>query len=217
MNAQKSRDSRYLKKILAPVEIEFVRDAENPDRALWALWACKETAYKVISKSSARASFLPRCWSVQLNQPDSRWAKGEVTLPEGNSVFVQLSCPESYVHCIGADNLPDLDKIIWGVESLPEVLSGENIDPSLFARDCLSRRLSDIYQLNFREMAIRRTEKGGELQPPYLYYKNKKAPFDISLSHDGQFVAYAFLLCGQDSGGVPAFFNANYREKFGNW
>ena len=106
--------------------------------------------------------------------------------------------------------------------SLPDyiyekVLSGENIDPSLFARDCLSRRLSDIYQLNFREMAIRRTEKGGELQPPYLYYKNKKAPFDISLSHDGQFVAYAFLLCGQDSGGVPAFFNANYREKFGNW
>ena len=200
-NAQKSRDSRYLKKILAPVEIEFVQDAENPDRALWALWACKETAYKVISKSSARASFLPRHWLVHLNQTDSMWAQGEVILPEENNVFVQLFCPEDYVHCIGADNLPDLDKIIWGVESLPEIVSGENVEPSLFVRDCLSRRLADIYQLNFGEIAIRRVPKGRELQPPYLYYENKKAPFDISLSHDGQSVAYAFLLCGQDPRG----------------
>ena len=71
--------------------------------------------------------------------------------------------------------------------------AGENVEPSLFVRECLSRRLADIYHLNFREMEIRRAKKGSELQPPYLYYENKKAPFDISLSHDGQFVAYAFL------------------------
>jgi len=98
------------------------------------------------------------------------------------------------VHCIGADNLPDLDKIIWGVESLPKIASGENVEPSVFVRDCLSRRLADIYSLNFRDMEIRRAQKGLEIQPPYLYYENKKTPFDISLSHDGQFISYAFLL-----------------------
>ena len=123
-NAQKSRDSRYLKKILTNAEIEFVQDAENPDRALWSLWACKETAYKVISKSHAGAPFLPRHWSVQLNQPDSIFTEGEVLLPAGNSVFVQLYSPESYVHCIGSDNLSDLNKIIWGIESLPESVCG---------------------------------------------------------------------------------------------
>ena len=192
-NAKKSRDFRYLKKILTDVEIELVYEAENPDRALWSLWACKETAYKVISKSSAGLSFLPRHWSVQLNQHDSMFTEGDVIISGADTVFVQLRSTEGYVHCVGSDNLPDLNNIIWGIEFLPKSASGENVKPSLFVRECLSARLADIYKLNFREMEIRRAKKGCELQPPHLYYENKKTSFDISLSHDGQFVAYAFL------------------------
>jgi phosphopantetheinyl transferase (holo-ACP synthase) len=192
-NAKKSRDFRYLKKILTDVEIELVGDAENPDKALWSLWACKETAFKVISKSYTGLSFLPRHWSVQLNQCDGMFKEGEVTIPGVGAVFVQLRSPDDYVHCIGANNLPDLNNIIWGIESLPKSATAEEVEPSLFVRDCLSRRLADVYQLNFREMEVRRAKKGSELQPPYLYYENKKTSFDISLSHDGQFVAYAFL------------------------
>ena len=66
-NSNKSKDFRYLKKILTSAEIEFVNDSENPGKALWSLWACKETAYKAIRKSYAGLSFLPRQWSVQLN------------------------------------------------------------------------------------------------------------------------------------------------------
>jgi hypothetical protein len=97
------------------------------------------------------------------------------------------------VHCIGTDNLTDLDKIIWDVEPLPETGAGDNIEPSLFVRQCLFRRLADINSLNFQALEVKRIKIGGEMQPPQLYYENKKAPFDISLSHDGQFVAYAFL------------------------
>lgn len=192
-NMKKSRDSRYLKKILTNVEIEFVNNAENRDRVLWSLWACKETAYKVTSKSSPGAPFLPHRWLVQLNQTDSMFEKGEVILLAENNVFVQIYCQEGYVHCIGSDNLPDLNKIIWGVESLPESISGEHVDPSLFVRYRLSSKLADIYHLDFRQMEIIRAGKGHELQPPYLYYENKKAPFDISLSHDGSFIAYSFI------------------------
>ena len=123
-NARKSSDSRYLKKILTDVEIEFVQDAENPDKALWSLWACKETAYKVISKSYAGLSFLPRQWSVQLNQYDSMFTEGEVIIPGVGNVFVQLYSPEGYVHCVGSDNLPDLNNIIWGIEFRAEIRSG---------------------------------------------------------------------------------------------
>ncbi|MGV8056886.1 MAG: 4'-phosphopantetheinyl transferase superfamily protein [Smithellaceae bacterium] len=192
-NAKKSRDSRYLKKILTNAEIEFVHAAENPDVMLWSLWACKETAFKVISKSDSDAPFLPRQWSVQLNQPDNMSRKSEVIIPGGNNVFVQICFAESYVHCIGSDNLPDLDKIIWGVEFLPQTEAGEIVEPSSFVRKCLCRRLANIYNLNFLKMEVRRTKKGRELQPPHLYYENNKAAFDISLSHDGQFVAYAFI------------------------
>ena len=192
-NAKKSRDSRYLRKILTSAEIEFVRDAETPDIALWSLWACKETAYKVINKSGAGKPFLPRHWPVTLNKSDKMLVEGEVAIPEGKTIFVRLSFAESYVHCIGSDNLPDLDEIIWSADPLPEAGTGRNLDPSLFVRQCLFRRLAAMYQLDFREIEIRRAKKNHELQPPYLYYKNKKTPFDISLSHDGQFVAYAFI------------------------
>lgn len=160
---------------------------------LWSLWACKETAYKVVGKSSAGRPFLPRCWSVKLSKPDSMFREGEVILPEGNTVFIRLYCAESYLHCIGSDCLSDLDKIIWGIDTVPETVSAEDIEPSLFMRQCLFRRLAVMYQLDSREMEIRRAKNNHELQPPYLYYKNRKAPFDISLSHDGQFVAYAFI------------------------
>jgi phosphopantetheinyl transferase (holo-ACP synthase) len=193
-NAKKSMDFRYLKKILTNAEIEFVHDAENPDWALWSFWSCKETAYKVICKSDAAVSFLPRCWSVQLKQYNSMFAEGEVVVTGINKVFVQLYFREGYVHCVGSDNLSDLNNIIWGIEFLPKDTTEENVEPSLFVRECLSRRLAGIYQFNPDEMEVRRAKKGGELQPPHLYYKNRKTPFDISLSHDGQFVAYAFLL-----------------------
>lgn len=190
---KKSRDFRYLKKILTDVEIAFVCNAENPDRALWSFWACKETAYKVSRKSYAGLSFLPRQWPVRLDQYESTFTKGEVVISGVSTVFVLLYCTENYVHCIGTDDLPALDNITWGIDSLPEAVEGENIEPSLFVRECLFRKLACVYQLNFWEMEIRREKKGCELQPPHLYYENKKTSFDISLSHDGQFVAYAFL------------------------
>lgn len=192
-NVKKSRDSRYLKKILTNAEIEFVHAAGNPDLTLWSLWACKETAYKVIHKSDAGAPFLPRQWSVKLNKPAEIFMESEVIIPGGNSVFVQLYSSESYVHCIGSDNLSNLDKIIWGIDPVPKAGAGENVEPSLFLRECLCRRLADIYHLNFNALSIRRTEKDGELQPPCVYLDNKKAPFDISLSHDGRFTAYALI------------------------
>jgi phosphopantetheinyl transferase (holo-ACP synthase) len=192
-NARKSRDSRYLKKILTNAEIDFVRNADNPDKALWALWTCKETAYKVIRKSHASASFLPRQWSVKINQTDKIFMEGKVIIPGENTVFVQVHCTESYVHCIGSDDLSDLDKIIWGIDPLPKAGAGEDVEPSLFVREGLIRKLSFLTSLNFTALSIRRTEKDGELQPPCVYLNNKKAPFDISLSHDGLFTAYAAI------------------------
>ncbi|HNS56536.1 MAG TPA: 4'-phosphopantetheinyl transferase superfamily protein [Smithellaceae bacterium] len=190
----KSRDFRYLKKILTSAEIEFICNSEYPDKALWSFWACKETVYKTIRKSYAGLPFLPRQWSVRLNRRNSMFTEGEVIIAGADPVFVRIfDLPAGCMHCIGADNLTDLNDIIWGIEILPESASGEDNEPSSFGRRCLTRKLAGLYQLNFRELEVRRGTEGGELQPPQLYYENKKTPFDISLSHDGKFVAYAFF------------------------
>ena len=190
-NAGKSRDSRFLKKILTNAEIEFVQNAEDPEATLWSLWACKETAYKVIKKSSLDAAFLPRQWTVTFKSTKSKYSDGEVTVPGKSKIYIRLFSNSNYVHCIGADCLVALDKLIWSVDALPEK---EKINPSLYLRYCLGQSLAKHFSLNFHHIKIKRTRENAELQPPRVYVDGRKTDIDISLSHDGRYVAYAYHL-----------------------
>ena len=188
-NAGKSRNSRFLKKILTTAEIEFIQNAENPDAALWSHWACKETAYKVIKKSCFDAAFLPRQWQVFFKKSQSTYSDGEVTIPGEDRVYIRLFSNHDYVHCIGSDCFMALDKLIWRVDALPEK---EKINPSLFLRNCLAQSLAKHFSLNFHHIKIKRTRENGVLQPPRVYVNGSKTDINISLSHDGRFVAFSF-------------------------
>ena len=193
-NAGKSRDSRFLKKILTNAEIEFVQNAENPDTALWSCWAGKETAYKVLKKSFPDAAFLPRQWTVFFKKSQSDFSEGEVMIPGKERVYVRLFYNPQYVHCVGSDSITALDKLIWSVDVLPEEKDEKNIDPSFFSRNCLGQNLAQYFSLNFHNIKIRRTREDGVLQPPRVYVSGRETDINISLSHDGRFVAYAYHL-----------------------
>ena len=187
-NAGKSGDSRFLKKILTDAEIGFVRNAENHDLALWSLWACKETAYKVTIKKSPGARFLPRRWQTLMDDSPFEISDGKVVAGENCPVFIRLFANSEYIHCVGSDHQDLLDTLIWTVESLPD----EETEPSVFARQCLVRSLEESLSLNGQLIKIERTEKNGQLAPPRVYIGGDQTDLDVSLSHDGRFVAYAF-------------------------
>jgi hypothetical protein len=208
-------DSRFLKKILTDDEIEIVNLSQNSDMALWSLWACKEAAYKVIKKSHNTDSFIPRRWSVNIgltsakqpassgaesndclinniggySHPQTSYRKGQVNIPGREAVSVRLFSHPSYVHCVGAESLSTLDQLSWGIDVLPE--SGDG-NPSSFARQCLVRSLAGFLHLNSSDIEIKRMKNGAVLQPPCVYIGGKKVAIDISLSHDGRLIAYAF-------------------------
>jgi phosphopantetheine--protein transferase-like protein len=187
-NADKSGDSRYLKKILTDAEIEFVKNAGNNDAALWSLWACKEAAYKVIKKSFPDAAFIPRRWQVTFIKTQSEYLEGEVIIPKKGSVSVRLFSNPDYVYCVGVDSLAVLNKFIFAVERLPE----RETNPSFFLRHCIVQHLAKHISLNFQQIKIKRIRQNDELQPPRVYIDGRITDIDISLSHDGRFVAYAF-------------------------
>jgi phosphopantetheinyl transferase (holo-ACP synthase) len=193
-NAGKSQDSRFLRKILTDAEVEFVQSAENPDEALWSFWVCKETAYKVIKKSRSNTAFLPRQWTTIFNKYEKTYIDGQVIISGRDKIYVRIFSNSRYVHCVGADYLWALDKIVWDVDILPERRDGKNIDPSLFLRECLIRSLASSFCLKARDIKINRIKEKGVLRPPRVYINGKKSDIDISLSHDGQFVAYAFYV-----------------------
>ena len=188
-NAGKSQDSRFLKKILTNAEIKFVQNAGNPDAALWSHWACKETAYKVIKKSFPDAAFLPRQWQVIFTKTKSKYSDGEVIIPGKGKVYIRNFPKSDYIHCVGTDKLAALDKLIWSVDVLPEK---EVINPSISVRHRLGQDLARHFSLNFHDIKIKRTRENGELAPPRVYVSGRKTDIDISLSHDGRFIAYVF-------------------------
>lgn len=208
-------DSRFLKKILTDTEIEQIRCSDNPDAVLWSFWACKEAAYKVLKKQTGTVAFVPRRWSVFFRQPSLaaehqgvRFSRsqpeiqkpagliaGDVVVSEKRSISFSLFSSLSYVHCLAADCPPVLDKVIWRVDALPEGQDQKDMDPSVFVRSCLTDALSAFFCDDQRQIKILRSrKKDGELQPPAVYRGGFKTDIDISLSHDGQFVAYAFLI-----------------------
>ncbi len=156
---------------------------------LWSVWACKETAYKVIKKTFPDTAFIPRLWQTVFAKTHSECSEGEVIISDAGSVFIRLFSNVQYLHCVGADHPAALDKLIWSVEALPEEKA---INPSLFLRECLGEKVADNFSLNFHDIKIKRTRANGELQPPCIYTGGRKTNIDISLSHDGRFVAYAF-------------------------
>jgi len=166
-----------------------LKNADNPDLALWSFWACKETAYKVVKKYLSAVGFVPRQWNVVLKTNRSEYAEGNVDLLGKERIHVRLFSNPDYVHCVGTDNLKLLNRLIWRVKALPEK---EKINPSLFLRHCVTHDLAKIFSLKSDHIKIKRTKQDGELQYPQVYIDEKKANIDFSLSHDGRFVAYAF-------------------------
>lgn len=215
MNARKSKDLRFLKKILTDSEIERVAASADPDAALWSFWACKEAAYKVLNKQTGRAVFMPRRWSVcfrgdspvaEVSRAElpkglaegcdpTVFSAGDVLLEDKHFVPVRLFNAPTYVHCLAADRLDVLNLAVWRVEILPEGYDQQGGDASLWVRSCLVRDLSEHLRVEERLLEIRRVPRNnGELQPPAVYYKGAPAGVDVSLSHDGDYVAYAFMV-----------------------
>ena len=114
-------------------------------------------------------------------------------IPGKDGVYIRLFSNSHYVHCVGADCLWALDKMICNVVALLQQDNGEKPDASLFLRECLTQNLARYFHLKSSDIKINRIMENGELQPPHVYISGKKSDIDISLSHDGQFVAYAFL------------------------
>jgi phosphopantetheine--protein transferase-like protein len=202
-NIQKSTDSRFLKKILTDTEIEQVRSSSDPDAALWSFWACKEAAYKVMRKKTSGAAFVPRRWFVRyqadLNSSDglhpwpNGYRDGEVIISPSDTVYIRLFSFPSYTHCLAADAPEAVSRIVARVDRLPEPENSQT-DPSGYVRMKLIHCLAVALGLSEDDMRIVRETKSDGLGPPLLYISGVQSAIDLSISHDGCYVAYAYMV-----------------------
>jgi phosphopantetheinyl transferase (holo-ACP synthase) len=193
-NIGKSGDNRFLQRVFTDAERACIAAAAAPDVMLWALWAAKETAYKIAAKVDLQAVFTPRLYPVVLAPGDQGATRsGTVETPQG-PVSVRVSIAPDYLHCIGTTPLPGiLDHVLWDIERLSPAKQGGDHDSSLAVRRLAGRRLATLLDVPVVDIDIRRVQDIDKWGPPITYVEGQPARFDLSLSHDGVFVAYAIM------------------------
>jgi phosphopantetheinyl transferase (holo-ACP synthase) len=198
-NRGKSRDLPFMQRVFTPSERDRIAGSENPDRELWTLWAAKETAYKVLSKSLPSLSSAPGLFAVTLSSPGpsavrSEALRGKVACLSGR-VAIRIYRSDEYAHCVGTDEDINLaEGIIVQVIRLADGTGASPLpDESRLTRDAAAQRLSAHLDLKAEEIEIRRIKKDRGLGPPVVYARGEKTTVDISLSHDGCFGAFAFV------------------------
>ncbi len=172
---------------------------------IWAIWAGKETAYKIISKSYSAASSSPRLYEVELDY-SGQHSKSE-EFPAGNSsisgcvdtpfgqIHIRIFVTCDYVHCVGATTpLEKTDAVVWHVDRIAPVAEASPEYESIFVREALKKHLSTYVDESPEDMEIRREKGANGLKPPFVYLNGRRDEIDISLSHDGAFTAYAFTI-----------------------
>ena len=199
-NMGKSRDTRFINRVFTPDEQELISHAENQDAILWALWAGKEAAYKLVKKLEPSATSIPRLYKVSLDcgKESVRFSSGSdiltgfVDTPYGR-ILIKVFVTFDYVHCIGTSStLDEMDAVFWHVDRISPDSQASPDCESAFVRKALKLRLSAHYDKSPENIEIRRVNNAYGLGPPFVRINGERAAIDVSLSHDGFLAAYAF-------------------------
>jgi phosphopantetheinyl transferase (holo-ACP synthase) len=187
----KIRDERYLRRILTEEELAALADAAEPVLTLWAIWAAKEAAYKVVRKLDDRALFSPRRFQVDvtvLSGESSLGRKAGSYVRCGDcSVPVRWEFGNGFVHCLAVHGPPDrtdapFDSVVSRVVRFPSPLS----DASRRVRELAIELIASMDRSG--PLEIVRSERS----PPMVLMNGEPLEdVDISLSHDGHFIAAA--------------------------
>jgi phosphopantetheinyl transferase (holo-ACP synthase) len=166
---------RFLARVLSPTEREHLASVTETKRYVWSLFAAKEAAYKVIAKRTvAPPAFAHRRFEV---------AHDFSSVSYGGLVM-RLRLDETrggFVHAVAWTGL------VAPISDVAELEATE--DPSLGVRSRLLSALGGDAELSVvREP---RPASWDGFGPPRVLCGGRPVGLDVSLSHDGCFVAWA--------------------------
>lgn len=171
------RHPRFDARVFAPSEHRALRESAAPDALRWTLWAAKEAAYKVAKKLDDATVWSPLRFVVSLDG-----AAGGSVEHGGRRIPVRVEADAERVHAVAIDRAERLPTVRARVAELP----AQGADPSAEVRRLAREELAAVLGAEAGALEIGRRDR-----IPVLRLAGRDAPFDLSLSHHGRFVAYA--------------------------
>jgi phosphopantetheinyl transferase (holo-ACP synthase) len=194
----KSSETKFVQRVLTSYERQALLKYDNPDNLLQVFWAAKETAYKVSFKLCPQVTSAPRRYDVCLDTPKrGRDVWGRVKTPLG-FVHITARLNPDFIHCFGTENLLARKTIICGVEPIDGLSQPDfcrcSETLSRMVRASAIKEIASNLSLSENDISITKVDQKKGRFFPEVYIKGEKAGITISLSHDGRFIAYAFLI-----------------------
>ncbi len=209
--AGRSSDERFLNRVFAPSERERIREADDPDLEVWQLWAAKEAAFKVLSKVQPELPVFHHARFRVTDRPGD--PPGELVY-EDHYVSLSVVAEEDYVLATAWNSIIGADQIVIDVAPVEDVLrhyglgddweewassffDDDELDPvhgiqSAGVRVMAKHAAASLLELPRSELRIVCPPGHTGLRPPYLFRGAERLPnADVSLSHDGPFIAAA--------------------------
>lgn len=216
---EKINDTRFINRVFSSVEQKRIHEHFDPETALWMHWAAKEAAYKVICKlQRPRPVFSHIQFEVDLKKyKDYGLFQNEVHATvsfRAVTIEIRFDLGPDCVHAIaylpfgsGLDEFDILsglrltssaDLSLWDdsdwVQSNfteDELLSCVRSESAL-VRYYAKKSIADFFEIDELDIQIIRPQIPDNYQPPYLLQNGRRTEIDISMSHHGRFVAWAY-------------------------
>jgi hypothetical protein len=221
--SRRSRDLRFLSRVFTEEERNDILSAPDPDRSLWIHWAGKEAIYKSVSKALGsppvfvHSRFAVRFPPADLERSTAADPRPQEDLLCGTGRYEDLSFQiraegsASFVQSVSWSQQSDgtTPDFQWDCHCAQEDTRGVPTElRGVFSTeewDCVTHRASALTRIRAREaLAVRLGVEVMDLQIrcrdglpgrriPTVWLRNREIPVDLTLSHHGAFLAWAFL------------------------
>lgn len=176
-SAHRWREQRFQEKVFCEQEQNLITQVSDPFGCLWRFWTMKESAYKVFKQTSPESTFSPISFTCRL-LTDSM---GMVNF--GSTQYkMQTFSNKLFIYSFCTDHQSN---IIENQYFTIQEHKTKQISRYIYRKILL--KIADHDSEVYKQMELKKNEHG----VPIVYYKNKKLPISISISHHGHFAAYA--------------------------
>ena len=188
---------RYLQKAFTTAENSFLElHAKSIQILPFLMWSCKESAYKAMVKTGLRDSFCPFEFEINTRNLDHQIPvlnnaidpiEGCVTYKQ-TRLFTESHLNQEYIHTIASIDQFSSKKHFWNI------LKIDKSDPesqSTMSRDFLRQSLSERTNIPMERIEIHNDRL---TDVPYVYIDQEQIRVDVSLSHDRNYISFAYLL-----------------------
>ncbi len=168
----------YVERVCSPAERRVIDAARDPERLFWCFFAAKEAAYKLLVKLGEEPGLSHKRIEVAGDLASSRYDEREMAL--------SVEHGDGWVHalsCVG----PAAPR--FEVSEL-----GPHARASAAGRELCCRMAAAALGVSGAELSIERRPSAAAydgFEPPRLCDKGVPTGLDVSLSHDGRYVAAA--------------------------